>query len=369
MRLLAPKSFAAASAAWDPLAMWAAPAGSSAGASRPALDLEIAKAPGFHVRIVAHASPRWRSASAAAEADRRNLELSQRRAETVRRVVDEQLRRYLGQTGVSGPSADFGIMVEVRPGTAEVSAEPRGSIDTLRDAKGARSNDDQQGRRVDVIIGSSQKFSGLAVTKGRLMMMSTLTTSWHVSVDMSAGGSLGAAAAYLKLTLTNDKSKQSMKGTVMAGGGGPKASLGTSASIWSDPTRFTTDDPLTFEDFEGNWIRYSTVGVNIFIGYEKARLSFSGLGSGAQDLDVGGWNAGTLGVGGASLTGPLSLDGTYPPTDIPIEGSDILVQRYERTARGEDLHKVLFATGSDKLTDSERGWLALFLESVVASRL
>lgn len=75
---------------------------------------------------------------------------------------------------------------------------------------------------------------------------------------------------------------------------------------------------------------------------------------------------GTLGAGGASVTGPLSLDGTRPPTEIPICGSDILAQRYERTARGEDLHKVLFATGSDKLTDSERGWLALFLESVVA---
>ncbi len=348
---------------------WAAPAGSSAGASRPALDLEIAKAPGFHVKIVAHASPRWRGASGAADADRRNLELSQRRAAMVRRVVDEQLRRYLGQAGVSGPSADFGIMVEVRPGTAEVSAEPRGSIDTLRDAKGARSNDDQQARRVDVIIGSSQKFSGLAVTKGPLLMMSTLTKSWHVSVDMSAGASLGAAGTYLTLTLTNDKSKQSMKGHVTAGGGGPKASLGANVSIWSDPTGFTTEDPLTFEDFQDNWIRYTTVGLSIFIGYEATRLSFSGLGSGAKDLDVGGWNTGTVGLGGSAVTGPLRLEGAYPPTKIPIEGSDILVQRYERTARGEDMHKVLFATGSDKLTDSETGWLGLYLESVVRSRL
>lgn len=56
-------------------------------------------------------------------------------------------------------------------------------------------------------------------------------------------------------------------------------------------------------------------------------------------------------------------------TEISIEGSDVLVQRYERTVRGEDLHKVLFATGSDKLTNIERGWLGLFLESVVMSRL
>jgi hypothetical protein len=120
MRLLAPKSFDATSDAWDPSALWAAPAGSSAGASQPPRSIEAAAAPGFNVRIVAHASPRWRSASAAAEADRRNLELSQRRAETVRRVVDEQLRRYLGLFGVNRETFGLGSSAGVPRGGASM---------------------------------------------------------------------------------------------------------------------------------------------------------------------------------------------------------------------------------------------------------
>ncbi|HEX6938861.1 MAG TPA: DUF4157 domain-containing protein [Longimicrobiales bacterium] len=337
--------------------------GAGSGAPDPGFE-EEADRPSFRVRIVAHASPRWRSARSAADADRRNLELSRRRAEAVRRAVEAIFADHFG-----GASVPVDVTVEEQPpGTIGVESEARGSRDTLVEARGDRSDDAQERRRVDVIIESSQRISGMAGASRPARMRSTDSRFWYVSVDMSAGASIGAAGSLLVLTLTNASTGQSMHGKVWAAGGGPKARIGTSASIWSDPTGFSTDTPVNFADFEGRWVRYTSVGLNMFIGYEKAYISFIGLGSGAQSIDVGGWNTGTVGVGGAVVAGKLSLDGPPPPRYVPIKGSDRTTIPYERTERGEDVYTVLFATQSDVLSDIEMDILDSFIASVVASK-
>src|SRR5688572_1087375 len=48
------------------------------------------------VRIIGYASPRWRGAKTAAEADRLNFQLSSRRADAVHALVEKELRARLG---------------------------------------------------------------------------------------------------------------------------------------------------------------------------------------------------------------------------------------------------------------------------------
>lgn len=339
--------------------------GPSSGATTTPGYVEAAHGPSFRVQIIAHASPRWRGAQNAPDADRRNLELSQRRAEAVRWEVENLLAQHLG----TGASVDVDVTVVDEDDTVGVKTEARGSRDTLPEARGDRFDDAQQRRRVDVIVDSSQRVSGVAEAGRPLLTLPTASKFWHVSVDLEAGGAVGAAGSLLTLTLTNDRTGQTMEGRVWALGGGPKASIGASASIWSDPTGFSTDAPLNFSDFDGTWVRYTTLGINLlFIGYEKSYISFVGLGSGAQSIDVGGWNTGTAGIGGSVVAGKLSLVGPYPPTRIPIEDSDKVSVPYERTESGKDVHRVLFATESATLSDLEVDVLDSFIASVVASK-
>jgi hypothetical protein len=326
---------------------------------------EAAQAPSFRVRIVAHASPRWRGALDTADAERRNLELSRRRADAVRFAVESLLASHLG----AGASVSIDVAVEEQdPGTVGVQAEARGSRETLPEAGGERSDNALQRRRVEVIIESGQRIAGSAGASRPVLTVPTASRFWHVSILMSAGATAGAAVKLLTLRLTNDMSGHSLNGTVWASGGGPGLSLGASASIWGDPSGFYTDRRVNFSDFEGKSVLYTSASISPILGYEWAQLSFYGLGSGAEAIDVGGWTLGSVGLGTSVVYGELSLDKPYPPEHRVIKDSDRTVVLYERTERGEDVHRVLFETGSAALAGPEAGILDSFIASVVESR-
>jgi hypothetical protein len=324
---------------------------------------ETADAPSFRVRLVAHASPRWRGAGSNEEADRNNLALSQRRAQHVQLEVERIFAKHFP----NGASVTTDLVVEHEDGTVGVSSDARGSQDTLLEARGQRQDDAAERRRVDVIIESSQDFKGTAGASRPIINYPTASKFWYVSVDVSAGGSLGAAGSLITLSLKNALTGETMTGKVWAAGVGPKASIGATTSIWSDPTSFSTEDEVNFQDFDGVWVRYTTAGINLFIGYEKSYISFIGLGDDAKSIDVGGFNTGTVGIGGSVVAGKLSLDGPFPPTMLPIPDTDRIVVPYERTEQGQDKHRVLFATGSAELIDLEADILDSFIASAVAS--
>ena len=278
------------------------------------------------------------------------------------------MERLLATHMLSGATITVDTAVDQPDDTVSVEEEARGSKDTLKEAGGNRADNALERRRVDVIVESSQRISGEAEESRPLLTRSTASRFWHVSVDVSAGASIGAAGQMLAITLSNDSSGQSMQGKIWAGGGGPKASIGASKSVWSDPTGFYTDEPLFFQDFNGVWVRYTSAGIQLFLGYSQSYITFAGLGDGAESINVSGWSAGTVGLGGAVVTGPLSLEGSYPPTQLPIKGSDVTTIPYEQTERGEDKHSVLFATGDAELTDVESAILDSFLASVVSMR-
>jgi hypothetical protein len=315
---------------------------------------------------VAHASPRWRGANTTKDADAKNMALSKRRADTVRVEVEKAFAKEYPE----GVSVEFDehVAKEEPPGTVSVDTEAHGSSDTLREAKGNRSDDKAGHRRVDVYVTSSRTRTGVAHGSQRLRYWSTDSQFWYVNIMMTAGGSIGAAGGMLTMQLTNAATGDVVEGHVFLFGGGPKASLGTSTGPWSSPTSFMTDRKVNFEDFQNNWINYTTASASLFIGYERAYISFTGLGPDAKLINVSGATVGTAGLGAASLTGSLTLNEPLPSRSVPIEHSDEVEIPYERGEHGEDAYSVGFATEHADLSPAEVALLTSFVGSVVAIR-
>ena len=326
---------------------------------------ESAHAPSYRVRVIAHASPRWRGATDAKNADQLNLELSKKRADEVGREVETLLAKLLP----TGSSVSVQTSADLQEDTVGVEEEAHGSQDTLQEAQGNRADNAQKRRRVDVYVSSNQVVTGSGGASRPLLRRPTASKFWHVSVDLTEGGSVGAAGYLLAMTLTNDNTGEMMQGKVWSAGGGPKASIGASYSL-SDSTGFMTAEPMDFEDFEGELVTYESAGISFFLGYSWSYLTFRGLHTAPKDINVGGSSAGTVGVGGSVTSGAFHFDmaPAYPPTSEPIEHTGQTEVPYMRTERGEDKYQVLFSTGGNTLSTTEVDLLKSFLTSVVASK-
>lgn len=319
----------------------------------------------YRIRVIAHASPRWKVALNINDEEQQNFKLSKLRADAVVREINKILVGY--------PEIDTCISIDKNiehyDGSVSIGVSPKGRKETLKEAKGNRYDNALTRRRVDVVIDSNQLISGIAGISVPPSYKSTNSKFWHVSVDVSAGASIGMAGTILALKLTNDESGATMEGYVRAVGVGPKASIGASHSIWSDPVGFSTDKPINFKDFNKINVRYSTIGLSLFLGYEISYISFNGLGKHAQTIDVGGWNAGTAGgVGGAVVWGELYLNGWYPPSLLKIKDSDMGEDSYQRNEKYRNTHRVLFSTGSSNIDGSELALFDSFIKGVLTRR-
>lgn len=324
--------------------------------------------PRLKVTITAHASPRWRSARDARTADERNLALSRKRAETVRREVERRL------TAALPPDArvDFNVDVLVAPdaaqGSIDVDAEGRGSTDTLAEAGGDRRSDDATLRRVDVVVEQvdrEERYAGVGLppTVGTETLK---TTRWWVNVLNVSQAGLGYTVALIKLRIRNSDTGRTGEATVLAPLGGGSVGVSTSSPVSGDEVSFWTDEPMGFADFEGVWVRLSSIGAGlIFIGWEKSLLSFVGLGPLAQELDVGGWNFGAqLKLGGSVLSGTLSWDGGPPSDDYPVPGPTHDWVPFEHATTEGDALRLGFGTGESDLDDVEAERLQVFADRI-----
>ncbi len=157
----------------------------------------------LRVRIVAYASPRWRSAKDAKEADRENLELSRKRLKEVRDVVDVRLQDRLG------PNVRIDYDLEYADtnahGTVLMTGEAHGSQDTLKEAKGNRKANDPYYRRVDVYIDDTASTESYAQSSRphTTHKVSKSTDRWGVAVRMSSSISLGLAVGIISIRLKN----------------------------------------------------------------------------------------------------------------------------------------------------------------------
>lgn len=316
--------------------------------------------PHIRIRIIGHASPRWRSATSANISDQKNFDLAMRRASTVKSEIEKLLRVHSTLQFV-----EFAVSLQNEDGTVAVQSSSHGSLDTLKEARNDRSDNHSERRRVDVYFEVRSRKTGEAGVCVPVSYRTTRTREWFVSVDMSAGGAFGASGQMIKLTLINGRSKEEMQGTVWAAGGGAKAAIGANYSIWSDPVPFTTKEEINFEDFRNVPVRYTALSATLFVGYEVSYISFIGLGPRAQSIYVGSWNTGTIGLGASVNAGPYRPDGDEPPTRIPIKGSDEATVPFERRDSMRDLHQVRFATNETGISPVEAALLDSFVRSIL----
>ena len=328
------------------------------------------KLPGnLRVIILGHASPRWKGAKNKKDADDKNYELSVRRMDEVEKIVNVRLRSLLGD--------DANIIYErvyypgqprvgELPGEARLEGHARGSRDSLRHAKGNRSSDDPAYRRVDVIIDDvarTEHYKPSYGTERRTMK----STRWGVTIGVSAGVTAGAAGTLLAVRLTNLETKRTGDYHLIAGGGGAKVGIGVSAPFDDSYTEFQTSRPVGFEDFDGVLTRYTSASIGlVFVGYERAYITFLGMGSGAESIDVGGFNYGAkLELGGSVTAGKLSMSGGARGMDdytVPT----LKDNPYEKRDEKSYAHSAYFETESALLSPSRRTDLRKYVNASAA---
>jgi hypothetical protein len=315
----------------------------------------------LRVKIVAHASPRWRAAKDTTEADADNMELSRQRMEEIRDIVDERLQYKLG------PHVKIDYDVEYvqpdEPGSVLVTHESHGSHDTLREAKGNRERNDPFFRRVDVYIDdttATRDYSGVS-TPRRTTTVVKKATHWQVKVNVTVSAAAGGAAGLVTLTLRNADTGREDFFHIVGVGSGTKGA-GVAGSVSGGYTDFYTDDPAGFADFDGAGVNYSTVGVGLFfVDYEKSYLSFPSMGKGAMFISVGGWNVGALLVpGGYTISGRLAADGSFSDEyEVHSDYDETFMD--SRSTRG-DLYQAFFETGKYVLPPKDRTELRKFVD-------
>lgn len=322
------------------------------------------------IHVVGHASPRWRAAKSADEADRLNAALSEARAQTVRTEVERQVRAAL-------PNHDLDVRYDYTPidprverGGVILGTESRGSRETLAEAgKRGRAANEPEMRRVDVMVNlSAFTETSLGQVYERTRSVSAATRDWAVKVGLTAQVEAGAGGGYIVFRLKNRKSGEEMTahGWVDKAGLGVSFPVGASVS-WGDYTNFTTKEPANFSDFD--WINFSirTHSVNlILIGYEWAELTFFDLPGGYVDgIDVGGWTSGQIGLDLYSRSyGAMALEGSPKDTyRVKVRETTFETSRFESSE--EHAHRVLFETNESGLSLEEREQLKLYVEASV----
>jgi hypothetical protein len=322
----------------------------------------------LRVKIVAHASPRWRSAKDAKEADKENLELSKKRLKEIRDVVDVRLQDKLG------PNVRIDYDLEYvdpdQQGEVLMTGDAEGSKDTLKEAKGNRNANDPYYRRVEVYIDDTSRTENYAQRSKphTTHKVHRKTTDWAVTVRMSSSITAGASAGIISVRLKNRATGRYGDYHLVSGGGGT-VGVGVAVPFDDSYTDFETDTPMGFDDFDGALTRYSTLGAGlVFVGYQRSYISFIGKGSDAQSINVSGWNYGAhLDLGGSVTSGKLRPDGGSGPSDYYDEDDpDVEVVPYESKDTKSDLFMAFFETGKWNLPPKDRTDLRKYVDQAAA---
>lgn len=335
--------------------------------------------------LAGHASPRWERPRGGSRAEL-NLRLSADRVDTVRTFFEAGLGNALRERGVDC-NFDFTCRTvddqaaapatSAPPLTSEppaIGGEARGHTDTEVEAGGNTRANDRAMRRVDLVVTLTWNVSGESgmstsedVTIPRECAPNA-TERWAVKLSLSGGGGhAGVGAAGALGTLKNRLTGQTAQGSFQGGGLGVGLSTPGADPGWGDWNNFTTDRPVTFEDFDGTLARLTTLGAGIaIIGYSFAYLSFPSLG--ANSISVGGANMGALGADGGSNVGWWNVIGTPPGAQCTPERTETRevteMSPYEYSVPNQFRHTVYFDTGSAEISDEQLTGLQLFADRI-----
>jgi hypothetical protein len=244
------------------------------------------------VRIIGYASPRWKGAKSAADADRLNFDLSKKRAQTVENFVEKELRARLGE--------DINIRYstsQMEPRNAqgiEIGSHGAGSSDALTAARGDRTDNSQIARRVEVMI---EKITTTYTTGGisAPQLVREKTDLWAIRVTKLRMFAAGPAIGSIEIVLRNRETDKQIYatanlygggiggGVVKAGGGlikqvvnATKNNLMQAVSdfIGRPEVFFTTEKEMGFGDFDGEFIQIGKAAPSLGLKYVYAFAAF-----------------------------------------------------------------------------------------------
>jgi hypothetical protein len=303
----------------------------------------------YRVRVVGHASPRWRNPRPGTP-EARNLELSRGRTD----AVEDALRSLF----VNRPDpVEFDLVCDPTTADSALEVDWQGSSQTLGEARGDVDSDDPQLRRVDVVVEVLE--SGVA-HGGYTEEVEVQDESrrWSINVDV-VSAEFGAAGSWAEGHLMNRATGQMVKGRWVAGvGGGGGVSLPiptVSPGSWTD---FTTTSAVSFRAFDGAWVRFSSIDVGIgAVGYSFAGFVFPDL---MEDrVSMNGLVFNQWGLSGSVTLGTWSFTREIPPPPTDTQEHTIPYVVDVGSSHG---HRALFDTGSASLRLDQLDALQHFVE-------
>ena len=293
----------------------------------------------YRIRVVGHASPRWRHPGSS-DAEQKNFELSTRRAQ----AVEDALRSLFQNRDIPVEFEMSSVVKDADTNTLDVNS--KGMQDTLGEAGGDLDSDDPQLRRVDIEIDVLETDIDLGGST-ELVTLPTATTRWEIKAEIVEGAA-GAALLKGQGELRNRDTGQSVKGSWMGYGGGGGIDLpipSVSSSGWK---RFRTTSPVTFESFKGSPVRVTSFAIGLAFGYGWVKLTFVDLMDSPVKLNGATFNQ--WGAGGSVTSGPWSFTEEIP--DPPQEAQEQAIA-YETPVGSQYGLRVLFDTGKDIIPDSQ----------------
>jgi hypothetical protein len=258
----------------------------------------------FALRVIAvgQASPRWRGAGSNAQADKLNWRLAQQRADKTRLAVEQTLRRDLPGVNIA-PGVSYAV--GGRPADVEVGSYGIGSRDSLQRTHGNRSSNEAVDRSVKVtieLITTQYGQAGVSLLPGRT---SAISKYWTITITRYHVDAVAVAEGYMEVRLRNRLSgKTMMAEAYLYGGGISSATLTTNPkklitavvmnrlkaaardAIGRSEIPFDTDDNMSFDDFEGRFVRMDRAMAEIFVGAQLLYLTFPDLGTDPSLLAV-----------------------------------------------------------------------------------
>ena len=131
---------------------------------------------------------------------------------------------------------------------------------------------------------------------------------WAIQLTLSgSAGHVGIGGAFALGRLKDQISGKIWQGNFIGGGLGAGLQTPGGSPSWSNWSYFKTDANYTIEDFDNTLARLTMAGAGFFVGYCGAWISFPMLG--ANHIDVGGWNLGSVGADASSNVGTWNVIG------------------------------------------------------------
>lgn len=304
--------------------------------------------PRYRIRVVGHASPRWRHPGASTP-ERPNFALSESRA----RAVEDALRALFR---AREHPVEFDLSCEVVDSdTDSIETDWRGMAETLEEAGGARDANDPTLRRVDVevdVLEPATETGGYTEE----VTLPTATTRWAIKADVIEGA-VGAAGSMGQGELRNRETGQTVKGRWVAGGGGGEIDLPIPSVAPGSWTDFETTHPVTFSAFRGTPVRLTSIAIGVGIGYGIAEFRFTYLMD--ESVTLHGATFNQWGVGGSVTAGPWNFTERIPPA--PTEPREHNID-YPTTVGVQYGHRLIFPIAVDSISASELTALTEFVE-------